>query len=148
MPLHIRLATEDDINAMLRIRLDAKENILRTKLTHEMVANAMRKDCQAWVALYHSHIVGFSIANKKNHSVWGLFVLSSYHGQGIGRALLNVASDWLWNQPVGFFRRPCQMIWLDTKQGSRAEGFYQHQGWRRGENLPFDEVRYYLYRKP
>lgn len=147
MSMTVRIATEDDITAMLRIRLDAKENILRTNLTYEMVSQAMRTDCQAWVALIDSQIVGFSIANRENQSIWGLFVLSSYHGQGIGRALLNVATDWLWTQRVGFFRKKCKILWLDTKQASHAEGFYQHMGWQRGEIRPNDEVRYYLYRK-
>lgn len=147
MSMLVRIATEDDIAAMLRIRLEAKENILRSQLTYEMVSMEMRTNCQAWVALVDSQIVGFSIANRKNQSIWGLFVLSAFQGKGFGRALLIVATDWLWTIRVGFFRRRCQKIWLDTKQASQAEGFYRHMGWQRGENRPFDEVRYYLHRK-
>ncbi|MBN9287785.1 MAG: hypothetical protein BGO43_10250 [Gammaproteobacteria bacterium 39-13] len=144
--MQIREANFDDIPAMLNIRLEAKENILRTILTESMVYEAMRTRCKAWVAEIGDTIVGFSIANRANKSVWGLFVLSEYHGQGIGRALLEIAANWLWQQRYGLLRRPPKKIWLETKQGSRAEGFYQHMGWQRGESRPHDEVRYWLIR--
>lgn len=146
MNKRMREASFDDIPDMLRIRLAAKENILRTTLTEKNIYDAMRTHCKAWVAEVDAKVVGFSIANKKDKSVWGLFVLSEYHGQGLGRALLEVASNWLWLQRYGLLRRPCQRIWLDTKRASRAEGFYQHMGWQRGEMRPFDEVRYWLIR--
>lgn len=145
--MRIREARVDDIPDMLRVRLEAKENILRTQLTESMVRQAMQTNCKAWVAEVAEAIVGFSIANKANKSVWGLFVLSEYHGQGIGKALLEIAVTWLWQQRYGLFRVLPKKIWLDTKQGSRAEGFYQHMGWKRGEIRPYDEVRYWLTRK-
>ena len=71
----------------------------------------------------NARIVGFSIANKETWSIWALFVQPGFERRGIGKALLQKAVDWLWQQGA-------HEIWLSTDPGTRAEQFYRLQGWQ------------------
>ncbi len=140
--MYIRIAQITDVPAILHIRQNARENILRNQLTESMFEKALNNHCRAWVALVDDKIVGFSLANKKNRSIWGLFVLLAFQQQGIGKALLALAVNWLKAQPK---RWPWQNrnIWVQTEKGSRAEKFYQHLGWQPGKMYPHHEIRYW-----
>ena len=78
-------------------------------------------------------IVGFSIANRSG-LVWALFVRPGWEGRGIATRLLALCIDWL--RAIGVAE-----AFLDTGPGTRAEGFYRHQGWHEGardeENVVF-----------
>ncbi|CAE6865288.1 hypothetical protein R69746_08054 [Paraburkholderia aspalathi] len=58
--------------------------------------------------------------------VAALFVRPEYHGRGIGRKLLELSIDWLRGNGA-------QNITLETDSGTRADGFYKHLGWKRGD---------------
>lgn len=139
----LRQAELVDVPNLLSIRYRATENKLEGDLSHDDIAVYLRTLGQGWVAEHEGAIVGFAIANKKNRSVWALFVLPSYQGYGIGRALLEEAKLWLqvharyW----GVFR--VHKIWLDTQAGARSERFYQRMGWHRGNLTATGEVRYW-----
>tara|TARA_R110002110_G_scaffold400317_1_gene616631 strand:+ start:51577 stop:52107 length:531 start_codon:yes stop_codon:yes gene_type:complete len=141
--LNIRPATQDDINSILMLRYKATENRLRNTITYEMIASSLQKSCKAWVADDEGVVVGFSLANKKQKCLWGLFVLSSYQGKGVGEQLLQRAVSWLTCEARDYLIFKPKKIWLDTELGGRAESFYQHMGWERGEFRPDGEVRYW-----
>ena len=126
-----REAIAEDIPTIFKVRVKVRENYLsllelrNIGITQESLKEALKSDCKGWVAESDDLMVGFSIANKRTRSVWALFVLPEYEGQGIGRGLLELAMHWLWEQ--GY-----DEIWLDTGADphSRANGFYKYLGWK------------------
>jgi len=60
---------------------------------------------------------------KENNSIWALFVQPGFEQRGIGKALLQQAVNWLWQQGA-------TEISLSTDPGTRAERFYRRQGWQ------------------
>ncbi len=145
MTIIIREATEQDVSGILVLRYNAVENKLRKPLTYKMISQNLQKACKAWIAEDDRIIVAFSLANKKLKSLWGLFVLPSYQRQGLGGRLLQEAIIWLTNEARDYRVLKARKIWLDTEVGGRAESFYQHKGWQRGELRPNNEVRYWYY---
>ncbi|MEB3212537.1 MAG: GNAT family N-acetyltransferase [Leptolyngbyaceae bacterium] len=128
--MHIRAATQDDIETLFEIRTSVVENhqsreeIAALGITPTSVAEMLATDCAAWIARVEGQDVGFAIANATEQTVFGLFVLPAYEGRGIGRALIEKAEQWLWSQGI-------DEIWLVTDQNPqlRAYGFYCHLGW-------------------
>ena len=146
----IREAITADIPATFKIRSATTENAMTeaelaaSGITPERAAELLRTDARCWVAEANDRIVGFCIANVNSRSIWALFILPAYEGRGIGRRLLNAAVDWLW-------RSGADELWLETETNTRAEGFYRHLGWKRGEvelKDGYEEVRYTLKKKP
>lgn len=142
----LREATQDDVPAILKIRRMAIENELRSPLTQAMLTKALQKNCKAFVAEHTGEVIAFVLANKPEKEVWGLFVLEPFQGKGIGKALLDLAVDWLWQQRYGWLRAKAKKLKVSTQQGSRAEGFYQHCGWQLSSKLGDQEVEYTLNR--
>lgn len=146
--IHIRKAIAADIPATFEIRTSTTENAMTeaelaaSGITPERAAELLRKDGRCWVAEANDRIVGFCIANVNSRSIWALFVLPAYEGRGIGRGLLETAVDWLW-------RSGADELWLETETNTRAEGFYEHLGWKRGDvelKDGYEEVRYTMVR--
>lgn len=143
-PIRIREAGAADIPSTFEIRTATTENAMTedelaaSGITPERVADLLRTDGRCWVAEARDRIVGFCIANVNSRSIWALFILPAYEGRGIGRRLLEAAVDWLW-------RSGTDAVWLTTETNTRAEGFYEHLGWKRGEveiSEGIEEVRY------
>lgn len=138
---HIREATADDIGAMHAIRLDVRENRLSDPswLTHEVWSSCLvgRSPANTWVCEASGRIVGFSVARIAEADIWALFIDPASEGQGHGKRLLRIASDWLFAQGV-------TEIHLGTGVHTRADAFYRQQGWQRGELTPKGEVVYRL----
>ena len=137
----VREATIDDIAAMHAIRLGVRENRLSDPgwLTHEVWSSCLAgcSPANTWVCEVDGRIVGFSVARIAEADIWALFVDPNAEGQGHGKRLLSVASDWLFTQGVVEIR-------LSTTVNTRADVFYQQQGWQRGEFTPKGEVVYRL----
>jgi|GEM_PF-2265167 GNAT superfamily N-acetyltransferase len=141
MPIY--QATVADIPAILWLRKLASDNPLRYPLTACQLHRALQRHCCAWIAVSaQQQKIGFALANKKTHHLWGLFVLAAYQRQGYGGQLLNSATDWLWAHSG----RTVKWLWLDTQIAAPAETFYQYQGWQRGKKVNSIEVRYWLAR--
>ena len=49
-------------------------------------------------------------------------MLPSHEGRGLGKRLLGLALQWLWDNGA-------ERVWLDTGKGTRAASFYERQGW-------------------
>jgi GNAT superfamily N-acetyltransferase len=71
----------------------------------------------------NGQIVGFSIADLRDHNIWALFVQPGFDKQGIGRQLHDVMLNW-------YFDQTQQTVWLGTAPGTRAESFYRKAGWK------------------
>ena len=128
--MNIRVAHREDIETLFEIRTSVIENhqsreeIAALGITPESVAEMLQLDCCAWIAELDGHPIGFSIANATEKTIFGIFVLPAFEGRGAGRALMQVAEQWLWTKEV-------EQIWLVTGNDPnlRAYGFYLHLDW-------------------
>lgn len=134
-----REATLEDIPALFEIRFSVKENVLsdRSKVTPEMCADYLTRSGKGWLCEIDGEAVGFSIASQKDASIWALFIKPEYEGRGIGKKLLKLATDWL-------FEMGASSISLSTGANTRADRVYESLGWKRGEIKPDGEVGYRL----
>jgi GNAT superfamily N-acetyltransferase len=125
---------------MSRIRLAVTENALRdpTRITVAMYEDYLERSGRGWVAEPDGEIVGFSYADDVNASIWALFIEPGHEGLGLGKALLDQATAWL-------FERGHDHIRLTTGAGTRADRFYAARGWRR-EPVSATEIAYFLVR--
>lgn len=135
--LSYRRATADDIPAMSRIRLAVRENTLSdpARVTRVMYEEYLDAKGRGWVCERDGKIIGFSYANREDGSIWALFVDPDCEGLGAGKALLTLATDWLFS--LGF-----NEVILGTAANTRADRFYAAQGWERGEMKDACEVWY------
>lgn len=123
-----RRAEAADIPAMSALRLAVKENVLSNpaRITPQMYLDHLDAQGCSWVCLLDDgRLVGFSSAARADGSIWALFVAPEFEGLGAGKALLRLATDWLFAQ--GHVR-----VVLGTGINTRADRFYLAQGWTRG----------------
>ena len=139
--MNFREARIEDIPALSAVRRSVKENVLSDpgKVTREMYAAYLGESGKGWLCEVEGEVVGFSVASAEDASIWALFVRPSYEGRGIGKRLLRLATDWL-------FETGAASVALRTEAHTRADRFYEQQGWRRGEIKPDGEVCYRLYK--
>jgi GNAT superfamily N-acetyltransferase len=138
----IRQATERDVRAMNRLRLQVHENMLSDPnfVTEAMTADAISASGRGWVYEQDRKILGFSIALHRDPSIWALFVHPDHEGRGIGHALHEAAVNWLWVQGA-------RGIWLSTEPATRAERFYRERGWTAVGTLENGDLRLELHRQ-
>lgn len=119
------------------------ENVLSDpeRVPRSLVETYFEERGRGWVCDVDGVLVGFSFADATDHSIFGLFVLPGHEGQGIGKRLLDMAVAWLFDQGA-------EAIRLTTGPGTRADAFYQRQGWERGALDERGEVRFVLRSKP
>lgn len=139
--IHYREATVVDIPVMAAIRLEVVENALTdpTRVTRGMYHDYLTTGGKGWICEVNRTAVGFSIASLADHTIWALFVHPDYEGRGIGKELLSLAVDWL-------FEQGADVISLTSDPNTRADRLYQAAGWERGEHIANGEVRYRLTR--
>jgi len=133
-----RKANADDIPAMSAIRLAVVENALSdpTRITQQMYRDYLEASGRGWVAEQDGEMLGFCYAASGDASIWALFIAPAQEGRGIAKQLLALAVQWLFEQ--GHTR-----IQLSTAKDTRADRFYQAQGWTR---LRVDEKdAYYVF---
>lgn len=124
--VRFRRAGSADIPAMSAIRLSVRENMLSdpARVTLQMYEDYLDRDGRGWVAEIDGEVAAFCYADRHTASIWALFVSPAREGQGLGKALLGLAVDWLFG--LGHER-----ITLGTTPGTRADRFYAAQGWVR-----------------
>jgi GNAT superfamily N-acetyltransferase len=134
-----REAKVEDIPALSEIRLSVTENVLSDprKVTPEICADYLSVSGKGWLCEVDGEVVGFSVASRRDGSIWALFVRPGYEGRGIGTRLLKLATSWL-------FSMGASMIRLSTDPNTRADRMYESQGWKRGEINSDGEVSYQL----
>lgn len=132
----IRLATLTDVVRMHEIRTSVGENRLSSpdRIRHQDYVALLEGQGRGWVfetlarrsgkaAKTAGTVAAFGIADAGTRSIWALFVEPGFERRGMGRALLDAMTMWLFEQGDG-------PIWLTTAPATRAEGFYRAAGWR------------------
>jgi GNAT superfamily N-acetyltransferase len=121
----LRIASSEDIGRMHEIRTAVHENRLSDpdRIRHEDYAKMLNDTGRGWVFEQEGILVGFGIADGMCRNIWALFVAPGFERQGIGRALLETMTAWL-------FAQTNAPVWFTTAPGTRAEGFYRAAGWR------------------
>lgn len=138
-PIEIRVAVSDDIGEMTRIRNAVKENpLVRTVIGPEDYRRAMHEDGRAWVAFVGEEMAGFSCVRTVQGDIWALFMDERYEGRGIGRRLLDEATEWAFGEGLPRIR-------LTTGTDTRAERLYRVWGWTEEAELsPSGERCFFL----
>jgi GNAT superfamily N-acetyltransferase len=138
--MKLRLATDDDIAQIQRIRASVRENRLSDPArVQDHHVRTMLRSGRGWVCEGDGCLTGFAIADLERESMWALFVDPDFERRGIGRQLHDAAVAWLFASGVA-------RIWLTTDPNTRAEHFYQSAGWERVGAAANGEVRYELIR--
>ncbi|MET0572388.1 MAG: GNAT family N-acetyltransferase [Pedobacter agri] len=132
-----REAKTTDIPQIQIVRHTVKENTLSNPA---LVTDA---DCEAfitqrgkgWVCEIDNQIVGFSIVDLKENNIWALFVRPEFKGKGIGKELHRLMMDW-------YFSKTKEKVWLGTAPNTKAEKFYELQGWKHVGMVNKGEVKF------
>ncbi|AEA45777.1 GNAT family N-acetyltransferase [Fluviicola taffensis] len=121
----IREAKIEDIPQIQFVRNSVTENTLSDPnlVTDEDCEEFITVRGKGWICEIDSKIVGFSIADLKEHNIWALFLHPDFEKQGIGRKLHDIMLNWYFNQTK-------ETVWLGTAPGTRAEQFYRKSGWK------------------
>ncbi|MDJ1185276.1 GNAT family N-acetyltransferase [Roseofilum casamattae] len=128
--MKIRIASTKDVETLFAIRTSVIENyqsraeLAELGITVDSVTEILKTDGRAWIAEIEGKAVAFAIASSTEHTIFGMFVHPQFENRGLGRALMQRAEEWLWEQG-------CAEIWLLTGNNPmlRAYGFYLHLGW-------------------
>lgn len=120
-----REAHIDDIPQIQIVRNSVKENTLSDPalVSDQDCEEFLTERGKGWVCEVDGQIVGFAIADLKEHNIWALFIHPDFEKQGIGKTLHDKMLDW-------YFQQTQQSVWLGTAPGTRAEAFYKKAGWR------------------
>jgi GNAT superfamily N-acetyltransferase len=119
-----------DLHAITRIRTSVSENHLSVAqmaeigITHDSIAAEMAEgQLGCWVALEGGEIAGFAMADRRDGSVFALFMDAAHEGKGHGSALLATCEAWLPQQGHAEAH-------LTTGRDTKALSFYLRRGWR------------------
>lgn len=138
-----REATAADLPAISIVRLSVTENdttparLEARGITNENIAKAFLVDLKGWVAEHDGRIVGFSMADRAEQTLWALFVMPEAEGHGVGSRLYDLAIAWLREEGA-------RDLWLTTSAGTKAAHFYERRGWVLAGDAEYGDVRYEL----
>lgn len=111
------------------IRFSVEENIVHPHQIQYLLRNQALEDISqggGWICKHGNEYVGFCMGIFiPDPIIGGLFVKPEYQSKGIGKYLLNKVTEWM-------FFNEAKEIKLTTDPMSKAEKFYQGQGWKRG----------------
>ncbi|QXB31649.1 GNAT family N-acetyltransferase [Aeromonas sp. FDAARGOS 1405] len=85
---------------------------------------------EIWVAERGGTVCGFIAVWQPEHFVHHLYVASDWHGQGIGRALLE----------HGLADSPCKASLKVATRNTAAVAFYHRLGWQHGNETGYCEI--------
>lgn len=122
---HVHVATRAHVDALHRVRLSVRENVLsRPELvTHADYVEHLERRGRGWLVEVGGLVVGFAVGRADDGNLWALFVDPAHEGRGVGGALHDTLVDWMFAQ-----RRA--RLWLTTDPATRAAEFYARRGWR------------------
>lgn len=136
----IRKATLADRPRIYDVRMAVHENQLGPKSVAKVdeIATWIFENGTFWVWEEAGEIQGFSVADPRDGTIFGLFIHPDFEGRGIARALLPLACADL--RAAGFVQAT-----LTTGPGTRAERFYRLNGWQEIGRQENGEI---IFRKP
>jgi len=134
-----RTAEFSDIKQMQVVRHLVKENTLSNPdlVPDKDVAYYISEKGKGWVCEVNAQVVGFSIVDLVERSVWALFVDPEFAEKGIGKELHRLMMDW-------YFQQTKDNAVLGTAPNTRAERFYALQGWKKVGNYSNGETKFEL----
>ncbi|MGF2412263.1 MAG: GNAT family N-acetyltransferase [Ferruginibacter sp.] len=120
-----REALTNDIKQIQVVRNAVKENVLSNPglVTDKDCVEYLTLRGKGWVCEADGTIVAFAIADLIDNNIWALFVHPGFENKGIGKKLHDNMLNW-------YFDQQKEMVWLSTSPNTRAEKFYQMQGWK------------------
>ncbi|WP_316820433.1 GNAT family N-acetyltransferase [Pedobacter gandavensis] len=120
-----RTAELSDIKQIQVVRHLVKENTLSNPdlVPDQDVAYYISVKGKGWVCEVNGKMVGFSIIDLLDKSVWALFVDPDFAEKGIGKELHRLMMNW-------YFEQTKDKVVLGTDPNTRAARFYALQGWR------------------
>jgi GNAT superfamily N-acetyltransferase len=132
----IRLAKSTDIPRLMEIRNSVRENRLSDPSRVTLADYHWFID-HAGLHIWEDDgvIKGLSAGDPRNGSIWALFVDPAFEGQGIGQALIRESCKAL--HVAGH-----RIASLTTDSGTRAERFYERNGWIAGGLDDRGEMRF------
>lgn len=139
MAFLVRPARPEDTPALFEVRTSVRENhqgieeLAQLGITPASVSAMIAAAPCAWVAVADGRVVGFTMIDDDQGTLFAAFVRPDHEGQGIGRALIALAEQAL------FKHHP--LIWLETSGDSRAAAVYRHLGWGDGTDLGGGNIR-------
>jgi len=134
-----REAELSDIKQMQVVRHLVKENTLSDPnlVPDQDVAFYISVKGKGWVCEVDGQLVGFPIVDLQERSVWALFVDPAFAEKGIGKELHTLMIDW-------YFLKKKNKLVLGTAADTRAEKFYELQGWILAGSYANGEVKFEL----
>ena len=139
MSTYVRTAQLSDIESMFDVRTSVIENHLSREemrqmgITEGVVGDMIEKSLCAWVATENNKIIGFSMILPDEGCLFAAFVLPEYEGKGIGRRLVRLAEQELFQHH--------EIAWLETDKNSRAAKFYMQLGWGNETDLNGTDIK-------
>ena len=125
----IREGRASDMEAIFHVRTSVVENHLSVEqltaigITPESIIAEMEAgDLGCWVAEDEGTVIAFAMADKRDASIFALFVLPEHEGKGHGAALLSACEAWLKSQGHG-------QATLGTGRDTKAHTFYLKRGY-------------------
>ncbi|PWS30317.1 GNAT family N-acetyltransferase [Pedobacter paludis] len=132
-----RQAEIRDIPQIQIVRHTVKENTLSNPalVTDADCEDFITKRGRGWVCEVNGDVVGFSIVDLEENNIWALFLQPEFEGNGIGKELHRLMMDW-------YFDQTQETVWLGTAPNTRAEKFYEKQGWKNVGLVNKGEVKF------
>ncbi len=132
-----REARLEDIPQIQIVRNAVKENTLSDPnlVTDSDCEEFLFSRGKGWACEIDKQIVGFAIADLKEHNIWALFIHPTFEGKGIGKKLHGMMLDW-------YFEQQQTYVWLGTSPNTRAASFYQTAGWTPNGTHGKDELKF------
>lgn len=139
MVFDVRPARPEDTPALFDVRTSVRENhqgveeLAALGITPATISAMIAAAPCAWVAVAQGRVVGFSMIDNDQGTLFAAFVRPECEGQGIGGALIAQAENALF--------RDHPLIWLETGRDSRAAAVYRHLGWGEETDLGGGNIR-------
>lgn len=126
----IRTGQPPDMPDIVRIRTSVRENHLSVEqmaaagiTPQSILADVASGALGFWVAEDGGRIAGFAMADRRDGSVFALFMDEACEGRGYGSALLARCEAWLKHHGIAEAS-------LTTEPGTKAHAFYVKRGWQ------------------